>query len=74
MKRQAIVFAVALLVIPALAALFAAAISEPEESPERARFMLECVADWQYAAETCESILDGEPPPPRPDGAVEPGC
>jgi hypothetical protein len=44
------------------------------EDPERARFMLECVADWQYTPETCERMLDGDLPPQRPDGLGDPGC
>ncbi len=40
---------------------------------ERAKFMLECVADWQYKPETCEGILRGDLPPRVPDG-TEPGC
>ncbi len=40
---------------------------------ERAQFMLECVADWQYKPDTCAGILHGDLPPTVPD-AMEPGC
>jgi len=40
---------------------------------ERAKFMLECVADWQYKPETCEGILRGELPPRAPE-PLELGC
>ncbi len=39
-----------------------------------ARFMLECVSDFQYKPETCRAILAGEDPPQVPDALGEPGC
>ncbi len=41
--------------------------------PDRARFMLDCVSDFQYTAKTCQAIWEGADPPPVPDG-MEPGC
>jgi len=48
--------------------------SREGDDTERARFMLECVADWQYAPATCEAMLEGARPPAVPDAMGEPGC
>lgn len=58
--------------------IFAAFIMFPSEAPrrpdpERARFMLECVSDHQYAPSTCAAIWEGEDPPQMANG-VKPGC
>jgi len=46
----------------------------PIAQPERARFMLECVQDYQYTPETCAAIWSGDDPPQRADGVDIPGC
>lgn len=49
---------------------------EPEPAPdhERARFMLECVQDYQNEPATCVAIYNGDEPPLKPDALGEPGC
>lgn len=49
---------------------------EPEKPDhERARFMLECVQDYQNEPETCAEVYDGGGNPPlKPDALGEPGC
>lgn len=44
--------------------------SEPVEDPDRARFMLECVLEWDLTPEECEGVLRGEAPSP----VGRPGC
>lgn len=44
------------------------------KASDDARFMLECVSDFQYTAETCRDVLDGGDPPQQPDAFGEPGC
>lgn len=63
-------FAIACLCATVLVLAIVAAL---KPDPERARFMLDCV-DYQYKAETCEAIWDGEDPPQVPDALGEPGC
>lgn len=60
----------AVIVVPMVTRIEAA----PAPQPDRARFMLECVQDYQYTPETCAAIWSGDDPPQRPDGADIPGC
>ncbi len=48
-------------------------IEREQDRGDRARFMLECVSDHQYAPSTCAAIWEGEDPPQMPNG-VEPAC
>jgi len=46
----------------------------PQAEPDRARFMLECVQDFQNTPETCAAVWAGADPPQQPDGTDIPGC
>lgn len=47
---------------------------EAGTAAERARFMLECVQDFQYTPATCREVLEGADPPQRADAMGHPGC
>ena len=72
-------FLPALLVIAGAVALIASPAFMPPSPPQappkdRARFMLECVQDFQNTPETCSAVWAGTDPPQQPDGADIPGC
>ena len=48
--------------------------ADPMPDPSRARFMLECVQDFQNTPETCVAVWAGADPPQQADGVDIPGC
>ena len=65
---------VALGIFAAVAAGLATQEAEPlpAEDPERARFMLDCMHEWDFTPPQRHAMLRGENPPPLPDES--PGC
>lgn len=61
---QPVVAGVSVVLAIGLAMAAGGAFNGVSEDPERARFMLECVYDWEVAPSDCREILNGEDPPP----------